>query len=307
MKKVVLFSLLIVSKLLSAQYPVWTNSFDSTSDMQGWSFHDLNGNGNGWIQGPNIYHNGTALQYGSAGSLRYSISSVPSGSVSGFGTENDWAISPQIDLSSSGGTITLAAYIGRQRTTHQIVGRYLYIYVSTDQKPVPELADFQALAVDANGNNIASPYVISAGGGGNPFPNDLNQFVESLVDLSAFAGKKIYIGLWSNRATGDTTNVPNININEMAIYTSVLKTQDVKKVKDLTLVMQNPVAAYLMLKLNPAFRENATTVTVFNMAGQSVLNTRYSREMNVTGLSSGNYVAVVSDGILSEKVKFIKK
>lgn len=303
MKKIILLSVLVLSKLVSAQYPVWTNSFNSTSDMQGWSFHDLNGNGNGWVQGPNIYHNGTSLAYGSQGSLRYSINAVPSGTAPGFATENDWAISPAIDLTSSGGTITLAAYIGRQRTTHTVVSRYLYIYVSTAQKPVPALSDFQALAVDANGDQIASPYMI----GSNSFPADLNQFVESLVDLSAFAGKKIYIGLWSNRATANITNVQNININEMTIFTSVLNTQDVKKVKNSTSIMQNPVASSLMLKLNPALKENAVMVNVFNMTGQSVLTSSYKREINVEGLSSGNYIAVVSDGILSEKVKFIKK
>ncbi|MFP7658158.1 T9SS type A sorting domain-containing protein [Chryseobacterium proteolyticum] len=62
-----------------------------------------------------------------------------------------------------------------------------------------------------------------------------------------------------------------------------------------------------MLKLNPALKENNVTVTVFNMAGQSVLTTQYRREINVTTLSSGSYIAVVSDGVLSEKVKFIKK
>ncbi|MBT2623562.1 T9SS type A sorting domain-containing protein [Chryseobacterium sp. ISL-6] len=306
MKKIILLSVLVLSKLVSAQYPVWTNSFNSTSDMQGWSFHDLNGNGNGWIQGPNIYYNGTSLAYGSAGSLRYSISNVPSGFVTGFATENDWAISPAIDLTAASGTITLAAYIGRQQTAHDLVSRYLYIYESTAQKPVPELSDFQALAVDAGGNQLGSPYYISAGGS-NPFPADLTQFVESLVDLSAFAGKKIYIGLWSNRLTDDDTNVQNININEMAIYSSFLNTQDVKKVKNTTSIMQNPVTTSLMLKLNPALKENAITVNIINMAGQSVLTTQYNREINVAGLSSGNYIAVVSDGILSEKVKFIKK
>ncbi|ASK28782.1 secretion protein [Chryseobacterium sp. T16E-39] len=306
MKKLILLSVLVLSKFVSAQYPVWTNSFNSTSDMQGWSFHDLNGNGNGWVQGPNIYHNGTSLAYGSQGSLRYSITNVPSGSVPGFTNENDWAISPAIDLTASGGTITLAAYIGRQRTTHPVVGRYLYIYVSTPQKPVPALSDFQALATDTNGNPLPSPYVIKAGGT-NPFPADLNQFVESLVDLSTFAGKKIYIGLWSNRYAADDTNLTNININEMTIFTSVLNTQDVKKVKNSTSIMQNPVAGSLLLKLNPSLKESSVSVTVFNMAGQSVLTTQYKKEINVAGLSSGNYIAVVSDGILSEKVKFIKK
>lgn len=307
MKKVILLSVLFLSKLIFAQFPVWTNAFNAAGDMQGWTFYDGNANGNGWVQGMNIYHNGTSLAYGSTGVLRYSISNVPSGNVAGFATEDDWAVSPQIDLTSASGTITLAAYIGRQRTSHPLVGRYLYIFVSTPQKEVPELSDFQAMTVDANGNEIPSPYLISGGGSSNPFPADLNQFVESLVDLSAFAGKKIYIGLWSNRSTGDTTNVPNINIDEMAIFSSVLKTQDVKTSKNLTAVMQNPVSASLMLKLNSAFKENAATVTVYNMAGQSVLIAKYGREINVAGLSSGNYIAVISDGVRSENVKFIKK
>ena len=84
------------------------------------------------------------LAYGTAGVLRHSINLVPTGNANGFTTENDWIISPQIDLTNTAGTITLAAYIGRQRSTHTIVARELFIYVSTPQKEVPTLSDFQA-------------------------------------------------------------------------------------------------------------------------------------------------------------------
>lgn len=308
MKKLILFSVLLLSKLLIAQFPVWSNSFDSASDMQGWTFNDGNGNGNGWVQGPNIYFNGTALAYGSTGSLRYSVSSVPTGNVPGFASENDWVISPQIDLTSASGTITLAAYIGRQRTTHPLVGRYIYIYVSTPEKEVPDLLDFQTMAIDSNGEMIPSAYVIS-GGDSNPFSTDLNQFVESLVNLSAFAGKKIYIGLWSNRDSSDTTNVININIDEMAIYASsvVLDTKESKTNKSLTKVMENPVSVSLQLQLNPVLKENTTTVSIYNMTGQKVFMSKYSKNINVNALSSGTYFAEVSDGKATERLKFIKK
>jgi len=308
MKKLFLLSIVLLSQAASAQVQVWSNSFDTPADLQGWTLHDLNNNGNGWVQGQNIYFNGTnALTYGTAGVLRYSVSLVPTGNAAGFGTENDWIISPPIDLQGASGTISLAAYIGRQRTTHFNIGRDLFIYVSTPAKPVPTLADFQAMTVDADGNDIPSPYSIIAGTVANPFPNDLTQFNESIVDLSAFAGKKIYIGLWSNRKPSGN-NLQNINIDEMAIYASTfLGTKDVKKKENVTKIAENPVRDFLQLHLNPDFNENKTTVHIYNVAGQKVLSAQYTRSINVASLQAGFYIAEVSDGETAEKLKFIKK
>ncbi|REC59840.1 T9SS C-terminal target domain-containing protein [Chryseobacterium pennae] len=308
MKKIILSSVLFLSQLATAQSLVWGNTFDTPDDLQGWTFHDLNGNNNGWIQGANIYHNGTSLTYGSTGVLRHSTNLVPSGSATGFGTENDWIISPQIDLTGASGTITLTSAIGRQRASHIIVSRDLYIYVSTPQKEVPGLADFQAMTVDGSGNYLQSPYKIQVGSSTNPFPADLTQFGESLVDLSAFAGKKIYIGMWANRnASGN--NIMNINIDEMAIYatSSTLSTKDVKKKENLTKIAENPVKEYLQLQLNPALKENITAIHIYNAAGQKVLTTQYSRLISTAVLSEGVYIAEVTDGKTTERLSFIKK
>lgn len=307
MKKIILSSVLFLSHLAAAQSLVWGNSFDTPADLQGWTFHDLNNNGNGWVQGENIYHNGTTLTYGTTGVLRHSISLVPSGSATGFATENDWVISPQIDLTNTVGTVTLAANIGRQRSTHTIVARELFIYVSTPQKEVPTLADFQAMTVDADGNDVQSLYKIQVGDSANPFPADLTQFVQSLVDLSAFAGKKIYIGMWSNRkASGN--NIQNINIDEIGIYAmEFLGTKDVKGNKTLTQIAENPVRESLQLQLNPALKENTTVVNIYNAAGQKVLTTPYAKAINMTGMISGAYIAEITDGKTTERLKFIKK
>lgn len=307
MKKIILSSVLFLSHLAAAQSLVWGNSFDTPADLQGWTFHDLNSNGNGWVQGENIYHNGTTLTYGTAGVLRYSINSVPTGNANGFTTENDWIISPQIDLTNTAGTITLAANIGRQRSTHTIVARELFIYVSTPQKEVPALSDFQAMTVDADGNDVQSMYKIQVGDSANPFPADLTEFVQSLVDLSAFAGKKIYIGMWSNRKTSGN-NVQNINIDEIGIYaTSFLGTKDVKRNKIVTQIAENPVRESLQLQLNPALKENTTLVNIYNAAGQKVLTTPYSKTINMAGIISGAYIAEITDGKTTERLKFIKK
>lgn len=307
MKKIILSSVLFLSHLAAAQSLVWGNSFDTQADLQGWTFHDLNSNGNGWVQGQNIYHNGTSLTYGTAGVLRHSISLVPTGNATGFATENDWIISPQIDLTNVSGTVTLAAYIGRQRSTHTIVARDLFIYVSTPQKEVPSLSDFQAMTVDANGNDISSAYKIQVGDSANPFPADLTEFVESLVDLSAFAGKKIYIGMWANRkASGN--NIQNINIDEIGIYAdSFLGTKDVKRNKIVTQIAENPVQESLQLQLNPALKENITVVSIYNAAGQKVLTTQYSKAIHLAGLTPGAYIAEITDGKITERLKFIKK
>lgn len=303
MKKLILLSVIFLAQSVFAQYPVWSNSFDTPASLQGWTFHDLNGNGNGWVQGQNIYHNGSTLAYGTSGVLRHSINLVPSGNATGFATENDWIISPEINLTGAGGTITLAGYIGRQRSTHTSVGRDLYIFVSTPQKQVPELSDFQQLAAAAQ-NAGGATYKFTAS---TTLPADLTQFAESLVDLSAFAGKKIYIGLWSNRIVAAPINSQNINIDEMAIYSSVLKTNDVKTVKNPTRISENPVTNTLKLQLSPALKENAATVAVYNMAGQKVMMAKYSGNINVSALSAGVYMAEVSDGNTKEILKFIKK
>lgn len=307
MKKLFLLSIVLLSQAAAAQFLIWSNSFETADDLQGWTLHDLNNNGNGWVQGKNIYHNGTSMVLGTSGSLRYSISLVPTGTANGFVSENDWIISPEIDLSSAGGSITLGAYVARQRASQASVARDLYIYVSTPQKPVPALSDFQSLAVDANGNDLPNPYKIKGGYTENPFPSDVTQFVESTVDLTAFAGKKIYIGIWSNRkSTG--SNIQNINIDEMAIYaTETLNTKEIKKKEILTKIIENPVKENLQLQLNPALKENITTINIYNGAGQKVIATQYSKSMNIASLSTGVYIVEVTDGKTTERLNFIKK
>lgn len=93
----------------------------------------------------------------------------------------------------------------------------------------------------------------------------------------------------------------------MTIFASVLNTKEAKSGKNLTKVVENPVANALQLKLNPGFKENNTVVSIYNMAGQQSLKADYSKNINVTGIPAGLYVAVISDGIITERVKFIKK
>ena len=195
---------------VAGQELVWSNSFDTSAELQGWTFHDGNGNGNQWVQGQNIIYNGTELTYGTAGVLRHSKGLVPTGFAAGFETEDDWVISPEIDLTNAGGTITFAGYIGRQGTYTSRAGRHIFIYVSTPEKPVPTLTDFQALS---------SAFTMGAGTTSFPWSSNVEEFTEVTKDISSYAGQKIYIGMWTNSvSSGNASNYQNINIDEMAIY-----------------------------------------------------------------------------------------
>jgi hypothetical protein len=94
----------------------------------------------------------------------------------------------------------------------------------------------------------------------------------------------------------------------MAIYASTfLGTKDIKKKENVTKIEENPVKEFLQLQLNPGFKENMTAVSIYNVAGQKVLSASYSRSLNVSSLQAGMYIAEVSDGKTTEKLKFIKK
>lgn len=99
----------------------------------------------------------------------------------------------------------------------------------------------------------------------------------------------------------------NHRVRKIVFNPNALDTAEVKAGKSLTKVKQNPVVGALMLQLNPAMTEAKTTVQVYNVAGQQVLNAKYNREISVAALAPGMYLARVSDGNHTETVKFIKK
>lgn len=295
MKKSILIIFVIVFNFTTAQIPVWINEFNDTGDLQGWTFHDLNNNGNQWVQGAN-WHIGQANSYqtiqGNSQVLRHSVGTLNNTYVNGAATEDDWVISPAIDLTGAGGDIQLAVYWRHVDTRANTVGRYIYISES------PLLSEFQNIS-----DNFMSPYYMYAGN--TTFPTNMDEFAEKIFDISQFAGKTIYIGLRTFPTLEEDAG--DINIDQMAIFAGTLGTNDTKSNKSLTKVKQNPVAAALQLQLNPGMSEGKTQVQVYNAAGQQVQSAKYSREIPVAQLVPGMYIAVVTDGTLTERIKFIKK
>lgn len=299
MKKIILSAIsLILSSTIFAQELVWNNTFDSQADLQGWNILDTDGNGNTWLQGANWYldaNDGYKTKESSSQVLRYSNTKSDGSYVTNFDNENNWAISPVIDLTGASGKIELSVLYRLIDPRSASVGMDFYISEKND------LATFEALAANA------SPYALWVSSP-NTFPANPDEFKEDLFDISSLAGKKIYIGMKRAGSNVDQYQQGNINIDEMAIYAEkILATNEVKAGKSLTKVAQNPVAGALMLQLNPAMAEAKTTVQVYNVAGQQMLNAKYSREISVAQLAPGMYIARVTDGNLTETVKFIKK
>lgn len=301
MKKIILSAIsLLFCNHIFGQELAWSNGFDSQADLQGWNIVDTDGNGNNWLQGANWYYeiqpNGSAItKEGSSQVLRYSNTKSDGSYVPNFDNENNWAISPAIELTGASGKIELAMYWRLIDPRSANVGLDIYISESND------LATFEALSANA------SPFTLWVSSP-NTFPANPDEFKEDIFDISDFAGKKIYIGMKRAGENVDQYQRGNLNIDEMAIYAEkVLATNEVKAGKSLTKVMQNPVGNSLMLHLNPAMAEAKTAVQVYSAAGQQVLNAKYSREISVAQLAPGMYLARVTDGTLTETVKFIKR
>lgn len=296
-KKIILLLGLSIFGLSEAQDLVKQFTFDTPEDMQGWRFYDGNGNGNQWVQGQNIIHNGTELTYGTSGVLRHSKNLVPTGGyATGFETEDDWIISPEIDLTDASGTITFAGYVGRQGTYVARTGRQIFIYVSTPAKPVPDLADFQALS---------ATFTMGAGTVSFPWPSNVEEFTEVTRDISSFAGQKIYIGMWTNNvSSGNASNYHNINIDEISIYADnyPLATQDTKT-KSSVAVYPNPATDVLYLK-----GADKANVAVYNAVGQRVLSKAVTNgQLNVSALQKGIYTITIDTNGKPSTTKFIKK
>ena len=291
MKKIILLLIILVSGVCNAQLPVWVNTFDSAADLEGWTFHDLNNNGNNWVQGSN-WRNGEA---GTEQVLRYTTFPLVGDYYPNADTENDWIISPAIDLSSASGTIQLAIYWNKVFSNqNNASGRLVFISTS------PDLAGFQQLQLQGNqGYYFVTDDVV--------FPTNPNEFAESILDISTFAGSTIYIGLLSTDDTDYTFQIAPINIDQMGAFASTLGVEDFNTAKTPTIILQNPVASTLKLQLNPAFEQSNTAVKIYNVMGQEVLEMAYNDQIEVSGLSAGAYIMHVKNGMVVEKLKFIKK
>ncbi|WP_042722105.1 T9SS type A sorting domain-containing protein [Flavobacterium sp. B17] len=336
MKQIIISLAVLLSISFKSQnnlYVAWETTFDTPAEVAGWQFIDGNNNSNTWNVGPHVVRQSSTNVYTEVAPnfvLRHTayipnVTGSPANLKPGYENDvEDWAISPQIDLSAYSGEITLAAMIGRvitYNTTSASNNTYkdIFVYVSTPSKPVPSVSDFQAIRA-----NIVAAYATNP----NALPPRLNitnadyiaasnaLFAQATADLSQYAGQKIYIGFWTNRNYSggigfdqlpflNTNSSLSFQIDEMQIFAtqqSTLSTREANP-KSAVTIYPNPVTDVLYLK-----EMTKASVLIYNAAGQLVLNqTVNNGQVNVSTLPKGIYMLSISADGKSYTTKFIKK
>lgn len=283
MKNVLLFMLMTFSVVANAQFIIWEDDFED-GEVSDWTLIDKDNNANTWLARKNIqYDNTTFLIYdGQIGVLgTYSINLVDGGPI--FGREDNFAISPVIDLSSYSGKITL--HINGQTSIYD-ANQPLSVYGSTSTDPATftllgEIKFIRKTLEEA-------------------------EFTDNSLDISAFAtGKKamhIALGNADNLFTGLEINTISVEAD------SFLSVNNSANKKVTTIIKQNPVADILELQLGNGINAEDVNLKVYNTTGVLVKETLYNEAgIAVSNLASGVYLAVIEIGTAVERLKFIKK
>ena len=284
-KNLLLVALLVgISVTSQAQITVWEDDFND-NDVTDWTLLDMDGNTSNWQASGN-------LQMGDDGSIYFGteyavLSSYNINMQDGQNLpekENNWAISPAIDLSFYTGTTEL---IINAQTAIYDGSQDILIYASKS----PEQASFEL---------VETVNIVRAPGGSTDV-----QFNDYTVDISEYVGEtQVYIALVTKVTAMIGYEIDNIKINaeEIAAGLDDLAGKTASKIK------QNPVAETLQLQLGNTVNADNLSLEVYNVNGMLVKEVKYNEAgISVNGLSGGVYFLALKDGNAVERLKFIKK
>jgi len=285
MKKCLLFlAMALVATTASAQFTVWEDDFND-GEATDWTLLDLDGNSSNWLARTNLTFNAdnTAVIDGPKDILgTYNMDFT---TFQYLGTpENNWAISPAIDLSFYGGTMSLV--LNAQPAIYDgPLPIVIHVYASNS----PEQSSFVLI-----GN--VTMLRISA---------DEEEFMDYSVDFSQFSGQpQVYFALAVTRSDDFAgAEIDNIRIDAE----SILSIKDIEGTKP-TVIKQNPVTENLQLQLGTTVNAGQLKLQVYNVNGMLIKEASYSESgLPVDDLSSGMYFVVLTDDNATERLKFIKK
>ena len=266
-----------------AQFTVWEDDFND-GNATDWTLLDVDGNGSNWAATGNLQMSDAgAIFFGTDYAVlsTYNVN-LQDGSPLPTGEDN-WAISPAIDLSLFSGATQLI--INAQPAIYGS-DYELTVYAST----TPEPESFQL---------ISTVTLLRPNGS-----TDL-QFNDYSIDISQFVGEEhLYIAFKPMPGAGGFVGyeINNVSITaaEIAGLNDVAKTT--------TILKQNPVANNLELQLGTAVHAESLNVKIYNISGILIKEAVYQEAgINVSELSSGVYLMVLNDGVATEHLKFIKK
>ena len=272
MFKKLLFStaLIAAAHFTNAQSTVWMDDFED-QDISDWTLFDDDGDGNNW----DVYQvtNQNQQPVTPMSLISRSWQQVPL-------TPDNWAISPVIDLTNAGGTITLEwiTQVAAQAWDEEHYG----IYVGTTPDRMT-LVNSTVKLEETLGN---------AGNTGAP--------VTHTLDISSFAGNPtVYVGI----RHFDVTDMDFIAIDHVKVTATILATAEANG-KNAISIYPNPTSDVLNLKIDGKINNTK----IYDVNGKLVLTAGNETSVSLKSLTSGAYVVAVTnaDGKVITK-KVIKK
>ncbi|CAM3283666.1 T9SS-dependent choice-of-anchor J family protein [Aequorivita lipolytica] len=293
MKKITLLAALFAGFAMNAQITIFEDDFESYDDFAidnvgDWTLLDLDllpTYGYAAYDWPNIYEpipfivfNSTATTpalepdanqdwtaYSGAKAMT-SIASVPDGTTN---ANNDWLISPQVTLGTSGNELTFWAK-------------------ATDPLFNTETFNIAVSTVDADPSNFS---IIESGL--VPQAMDWEEFT---INLDAFAGQDVYIAI--NHIAADQFG---FQVDDFKVTADVLGVNDE--------VFQGFKYFVANNQLNLSANTAMERVAIYNMLGQEVVSQKLASNnetVSISGLQSGVYIATVSIEGASKTFRIVK-
>lgn len=283
MKKFLSFVLFLVPFFYAnAQFNVYSNNFNADG-VEGWILIDNDGSGMTW----NLKNNDNNDIIGSGTPFM-----VLSSATSGEASLDNWAILPAQDMSFYTDTKISVTYLkgifeGEKNDS-------LKVYAATTANIEDLLATEPIGTFRLEGDSSLDPAEEAT------VTIDIPAEYNVANMYFALRHKKMDDVAPANWAVELTEVV--ITAEDVAGFTTITgKTW-------LTTVKQNPVKDNLLLQLGSRLQEEATTTKIYTTNGILVSETKYNKTgATVNNLSSGLYFATLTDGTITEKVKFIKQ
>ncbi|MEE1898631.1 T9SS type A sorting domain-containing protein [Flavobacterium rakeshii] len=266
----------------SAQIIVWEDDFND-ADVSDWTLIDVDENSSNWMARKNLQISNEGLPADGEKDIfgTYNIDMSTGGELTP--EENNWAISPAIDLSFYEGSGELI--INAQSAIYGGTNFSLPVYIS-ESSDIEEIMQGEPVIVNLVRGN-----------------NEGDFFEDYTIDISEYIGlEEVYIVFTTPSNMGTGVEIDKVTVTAQNIL-------DIKDVAGTMLSLkQNPVEDYLLLSTGNQLDIANTSVLIYNTTGSLVKQSGFMAEgMYVGDVPSGVYFMVVTDGLATEKLKFIKK
>ncbi|MFL9836186.1 T9SS type A sorting domain-containing protein [Flavobacterium sp. ST-75] len=266
---------------VSAQITVWEDDFND-ADVSDWTLIDVDENSSNWMARKDLQISNEGLPADGEKDIfgTYNIDMSTGGELTP--EENNWAISPAIDLSFYEGSGEL------------ILNAQSAIYGG-----IPALKVYISESSNLEEIMLEEPVLVNL----QRETNEGDYFQDYTIDISDYIGlEEVYIVFATPLTMGTGIEIDKVTLTAE----NILNTKDVA-VKRFSL-QQNPVEDYLILSAGNQLDNANTSVLIYNTTGSLVKQSGFMAEGIYMGdVPAGVYFMVLTDGTATEKLKFIKK